>query len=86
MSLQLNRRDEGGELQPIPPTEDGDWRRQLRTPRWGAALRRSRLPKLTNPEMNPTSSLMSVLFWVGLAALTFVILVVGYGSGFWHLS
>jgi len=33
--------------------------------------------------MNPTSVLMSVLFWVGLGALTFFLLVVGYGTGFW---
>jgi hypothetical protein len=34
--------------------------------------------------MNPTSTAMAVLFWLGLAALTFVLLVVGYGSGFWR--
>ena len=26
---------------------------------------------------------MSVLFWVGLAVLTFVLLVAGYATGFW---
>jgi hypothetical protein len=35
--------------------------------------------------MNPTSTLRSVLFWVALAALTFGVLVVGYGIGFWSL-
>jgi hypothetical protein len=84
MSLQLHRPDNEGGLQPRPAA-DRDWRAQLRSPRWGAGLRRKRLPDLKNPEMNPTSVLMSVLFWVGLAVLTFVILVVGYGTGFWHL-
>ena len=32
------------------------------------ASRTSRLPELENPEMNPTSRLMSVLFWLGLGA------------------
>ena len=31
--------------------------------------------------MNPTSTFMSVLFWLGLGLLTFVILVAGYGIG-----
>jgi hypothetical protein len=26
---------------------------------------------------------MSVLFWLGLGAATFVILILGYGTGFW---
>ena len=33
--------------------------------------------------MNPTSIVRSVLFWLGLAAMTFVVLVLGYGTGFW---
>jgi hypothetical protein len=49
-------------------------------------MRRGQLPRLANPEMNPTSTTMSVLFWVSLAALTFIVLVVGYGIGFWHLA
>jgi hypothetical protein len=60
-----------------------NWRDQLRSPRWGSGLKRGRLPELKNPEMNPTSTLRSVLFWFSLAAVTFVILVVGYGTGFW---
>ena len=36
--------------------------------------------------MNPTSNAMAVVFWVFLALVTFVVLVVGYGSGFWHLG
>jgi hypothetical protein len=41
------------------------------------------LPDLKNPEMNPTSRLRSVMFWAGLGLLTFVLLVAGYGTGFW---
>ena len=33
--------------------------------------------------MNPTSTAMSVVFWVALAGLTFVLLIAGYGTGFW---
>ena len=28
---------------------------------------------------------MSVLFWLGLGLVTFAILVIGYGTGFWNL-
>ena len=38
---------------------------------------------LENPELNPTSNRVAVLFWVFLATLTFVLIVVGYGTGFW---
>jgi hypothetical protein len=82
MTLQLHRPDGEGGLEPRPVT-DQDWQNQLRSPRWGATLRRGRLPALKNPEMNPTSTARSILFWVGLAALTFVVLVIGYQTGFW---
>jgi hypothetical protein len=84
MTLQLHRPDgEGGlEAQPGEP----DWQSQLRSPRWGRGLRRRRLPDLKNPEMNPTSRFMSVMFWLSLAAVTFVLLVLGYSTGFWHLA
>jgi len=36
--------------------------------------------------MNPTSRFRSVLFWAALAVATFVILVLGYGTGFWNLT
>jgi hypothetical protein len=49
----------------------------LRSPRW-------RVAALRNPEMNPTSSRAAVAFWGGLAVLTFVLLLWGYGSHFWH--
>jgi len=40
-------------------------------------------PGLNNPEMNPTRSGIAIAFWVALAALTFVLVLVGYGTGFW---
>jgi hypothetical protein len=33
--------------------------------------------------MRPTSTLISVGFWAGLAVATFLILVAGYGIGIW---
>jgi hypothetical protein len=51
-------------------------RTQLRSPRWNAS-------PLVNREMNPTRTSVSVLFWLALGALTFVLLIAGYGSGFW---
>ena len=83
MSLQLHRPDERGVLQPEPGTTP-DYRDQLRSPRWGKALGGEKLPKLSNPEMRPTSRLVAVGFWAGLAVLTFVLLVLGYGIGFWN--
>ena len=83
MTLQLHRPDgEGGlEPRPVPPS---DWQEQLQSPRWGTGLRRDRLPALKNPEQEPTSRFRSVLLWVVLAAVTFVALVAGYGTGFWN--
>jgi hypothetical protein len=82
MSLQLHRPDERGVLKPEPGSAP-DYREQLRSPRWGLALRGEKLPKLGNPEMRPTSTLISVGFWAGLAVATFLILVAGYGIGIW---
>ena len=81
MSLQLHRPDGKGGLEARPVT-DQNWRNQLRSPRWGASLKGGKLPALSNPEMHPTSTLRSVLFWVVLALVTFGIIVVGYGSSF----
>jgi hypothetical protein len=83
MSLQLHRPDGKGGLEPRRVPEP-NWRGLLRSPRWGSARRDGKLPELSNPEMNPTSTGMAIAFWLGLAALTFVLLIVGYGSGFWH--
>jgi hypothetical protein len=82
MTLQLHRPDGRGGLEPRP-VEEKDWRRQLRSPRWGASLKNGRLPELANPEMNPTRSRVAVIFWLALAALTLVLLLAGYGTGFW---
>jgi hypothetical protein len=82
MTLQLHRPDGKGGIEPRP-VSDRNWRNHLRSSRWGASLRRGNLPALGNTEMNPTSVVLSVAFWVGLGALTFVLLVVGYGTGFW---
>ena len=85
MSLQLHRPDGKGGLEPRVVV-DRDWRHQLRSRRWGAALRGGRLPELANPEMNPTTAARSIAFWLVLAAVTFGILIVGYGTGFWQLA
>ncbi len=75
MSLKLYRPVPGG-LKPRPP-DDKNWRRQLRSRRWRAA-------PLENPEGKPLGPLAGVLFFGGLAALTFILLVLGYGTGFWR--
>jgi hypothetical protein len=83
MSLQLHRPDGRGGIEPRPPTEE-NWRATLQSSRWGRNRRDGRLPDMKNPEMNPTSTALAVLFWLGLGGLTFVILVAGYGLKFWH--
>lgn len=75
MTLQLHRPDAQGGLEPQTETPK-DWRDQLASPRWNAA-------PLKNTEMNPTRRSVAVLFWVGLGALTFVLLAAGYATGFW---
>lgn len=77
MSLKLYRPSPTG-LEPNP-VEQRTWRTRLRSRRWKPA-------PLANPEMQPTSARVGVLFWVGLAALTFVTLLVGYGLGIWVLA
>lgn len=85
MTLQLHRPDGKGGIEPRQ-VSDTNWRRQLQSRRWGMGRRDGRLPELRNPEMNPTSTPLAVLFWLGLGALTFVLLVLGYGTGFWHFA
>ena len=75
MTLQLHRPDGEGGLEPQTETPK-DWRDQLESPRWNAS-------PLKNPEMNPTRTSAAVLFWLGLGALTFILLLAGYGTGFW---
>lgn len=82
MTLQLHRPDGEGGVVPAPTTSD-DHRTQLRSPRWGSSLRGGRLPRLSNTEMEPTPPWLAIGFWAGLALATFVILVLGYGTGFW---
>jgi hypothetical protein len=84
MSLQLHRPDGKGGLE-VRPVTDQNWRNQLRSSRWGASLRGGKLPELANTEMNPTSTLRSVIFWAVLVLLTFVVIVAGYMSGLWAL-
>ena len=81
MTLQLHRPDGEGGLDAHP--SEPEWQAQLRSPRWGDRLRRRRLPELKNSEMEPTSTPLAILFWVGLAFATFVLLIAGYGTGFW---
>ncbi len=78
MSLQLHRPDGKGGLE-VRTAADEDHRDRLRSPRWGSSLRGGKLPELANPEMNPTSTARSVLFWAVLGVITFVVIVVGYG-------
>jgi hypothetical protein len=77
MTLKLHRPDKRGMVSVSANEKGADWRSTLRSPRWNAA-------PLKNPEMNPTSRPASVLYWLVLGALTFAILMLGYGSGFWR--
>jgi hypothetical protein len=78
MSLQLHRPDGKGGLE-VRTAADEDHRDRLRSPRWGSSMPKGRLPALANPEMNPTSTARAIAFWVVLAVITFVVIVVGYG-------
>ena len=75
MSLKLYRPSDEG-LQPKPDETPVDWRASLRSRRWRPAA-------LENPEVDKTHPVVGLLFFVVLAAITFVVLVLGYGSGFW---
>jgi hypothetical protein len=74
VSLKLYRPARGG-LEPSPG-DQRNWRRKLRSPRWNAA-------SLENPEARLTSPLQAALFFLGLGIFTFIVLVIGYGIGFW---
>lgn len=76
MSLKLYRPGPDG-LEPNP-VEVKTWRSRLRSRRWDPA-------PLENPELAPTSQRLAVLFWLALALITFVTVLVGYGVGLWHL-
>lgn len=75
MTLKLYRPDPDGGLEPAPVTSE-DYRKQLRSRRWDAA-------QLQNPEVEQTDPRIAVLFIALLAGLTFVVLIAGYGIGFW---
>lgn len=77
MSLKLYRPGPDG-LEPNP-VEQRSWRSRLRSRRWKPA-------PLDNPELVPTTSRVAVLFWLALALVTFVTVIVGYGVGLWHLA
>jgi hypothetical protein len=83
MSLQLHRPDGKGGIEPRPGS-DSTWRQSLQSRRWGRSRRDGQLPRLANPEMDPTATALAVLFWLSLGAVTFVLLVAGYGTGFWR--
>ena len=83
MSLQLHRPDGKGGVEPRTVSET-NWRRGLQSRRWGMNRSDGQLPEMKNLEVNPTSTAISVLFWLGLGALTFVVLVAGYWTGFWY--
>lgn len=66
-----------GSIPAVAPRSD-DYRDQLRSRRWNAA-------PLRNPEVQKTDPRIAVAFVVILSAVTLVILVAGYASGFWSL-
>lgn len=72
--LRMYRPAAGG-LEPAP-VEHQTWRSDLRSRRWKPAA-------LANPEMTETSSRVAVAFWLVLALVTFVGLLIGYGTGLW---
>ena len=82
MSLQLHKPDGKGGIEPRVVTGQ-NWRDQLRASRWGSGLKGGVMPEMSNPEMNPTRTAVSIGFWLFLGLLTFVLLVVGYGTHFW---
>jgi cytochrome b561 len=72
MTLKLHRPGPDG-LEPNPVQVE-TWRAGLRSRRWNP-------PALANPEQPPTSTRLAVGFWLALALITFVTLLVGYGLG-----
>jgi hypothetical protein len=71
----LYRPGPDGGLEAVPG-ETGDYRDRLSSRRWDAA-------PLENPEARKTDPRIAVAFIVGFSVFTFVVLVVGYSSGFW---
>jgi hypothetical protein len=75
VSLKLYRQVDGA-LEPRS-VQPRDWRSRLRASRWAPA-------RLANPESQTVGPRQGVLFFGGLAGLTFALLLVGYLTGFWH--
>lgn len=65
---------EGG-LEPVAD-HGGDYRDQLLSDRWNAA-------PLENPEVEKTDPRLAALAIAILGAITLLVIVIGYGSGFW---
>jgi hypothetical protein len=60
------------------PRAGTDYRNDLRSRRWDAA-------PLRNPEVEKTDPRIAVAFIALLAAITLIVLVLGYASGVWQL-
>ena len=75
MTLQNYRQTPEGGLEPSSEPAV-DYRSRLHSRRWNAA-------RLENPEAEMTNPWIAVLALVVISAATFVILVLGYASGFW---
>lgn len=81
-----NGRPGSGGVLPEPVVEgsaetapaSGDYRDQLASRRWNAA-------PLRNPEVGKTDPRIAIAAVLILAALTLLVLVVGYAGGFWEL-
>jgi hypothetical protein len=74
MTLQHYRPGPDGSLEPVKEPED--YRTLLRSRRWNPAA-------LENPEVETTNPWIAVGAIAVLSAITFVVLLIGYGSGFW---
>ena len=72
---KLYRPAPDGGLEAVAP-DGADYREKLGSRRWGAA-------PLENPEVEKTNPTIAVAFIIGLSIFTFVVIVVGYSSGFW---
>lgn len=82
----LQPRGEGNDTTMYSPTAEGgleasprsttDYRDKLRSRRWDAA-------PLENAEVEKTDPRIAVAAIVMISAFTLVVLVIGYGSGFW---
>ncbi len=75
MSLKLYRPTSDGAMEPVPAAPK-DYRTQLRSRRWKPAA-------FSNAESGKTNPWIGLFVILALAALTFAVLVLGYGSHFW---